>query len=37
MDKKLARRNLRTALIAAAVILFMFGMSWVAAYLYIGQ
>jgi hypothetical protein len=36
MDKKLARRNLRTALIATAVILFMFGMSWVAAYLYIG-
>ena len=36
MDKKLARRNLRTALIATAVILFMFGISWVAAYLYIG-
>ena len=36
MDKRLARRNLRTALIATAVILFMFGMSWVAAYLYIG-
>ena len=36
MDKKLANKNLRTALIATAVILFMFGMSWVAAYLYIG-
>jgi hypothetical protein len=36
MDKKLARRNLRTALIATSVILFMFGISWVAAYLYIG-
>ncbi len=36
MDKNLARRNLRTALIATAVILFMFGMSWVAAYLYLG-
>ncbi len=36
MDKKLARRNLRTALIATAVILFMFGISWVAAYLYLG-
>ncbi len=36
MDKKLARRNIRTALIATAVILFMFGMSWVAAYLYNG-
>ena len=36
MDKKLARRNLRTALIGAAVILFMFGISWVAAILYNG-
>ena len=36
MDKKLARKNLRTALIAAAVILFMFGISWVAALLYLG-
>ena len=36
MDKKLARKNLRTSLIATAVILFMFGMSWVAAYLYLG-
>jgi hypothetical protein len=34
MDKKLARRNLRTALIATAVILLMFGMSWIAAYVY---
>ncbi len=36
MDKKLARKNLRTALIITAVILFMFGISWVAAYLYNG-
>ena len=36
MDKKLARKNLRTSLIAPAVILFMFGMSWVAAFLYNG-
>jgi hypothetical protein len=36
MDKKLARKNLRTSLIAAAVILFMFGAAWLAAYLYIG-
>ncbi len=36
MDKKLARKNLRTALIATAVILFMFGISWIAAYLYLG-
>jgi hypothetical protein len=36
MDKKLARKNLRTAFFGAAVILFMFGMSWVAAYFYVG-
>ena len=36
MDKKLARKNLRTSLIATAVILFMFGMSWAAAFLYLG-
>jgi predicted secreted protein len=36
MDKKLARKNLRTALIAATVILFMFGISWIAALLYNG-
>lgn len=34
MDRELARRNLRTALIATAVVVFMFGMSFVAAYLY---
>jgi hypothetical protein len=34
MDRKLARRNLRTAYIATAVIVFMFGMSFVAAWLY---
>ena len=34
MDKKLARKNLRTALIATIVILFMFGMTYVAAFLY---
>ena len=34
MDRKLARKNLRTSLIATAVIVFMFGMSFVAAYLY---
>jgi cytochrome c oxidase assembly protein Cox11 len=34
MDKKLARRNLRTAYIATAVVVFMFGMSFVAAWLY---
>jgi hypothetical protein len=35
MDRRLARRNIRTALIATAVCLFMFGMSFVAAALYI--
>jgi hypothetical protein len=34
MDRQLARKNLRTSLIATAVIFFMFGMSFVAAYLY---
>jgi cytochrome c oxidase assembly protein Cox11 len=34
MDRKLARRNLRTALITTAVVVFMFGMSFVAAWLY---
>lgn len=34
MDRKLAQKNLRTAMISTAVILFMFGMSWLAAYLY---
>lgn len=34
MDKKLARKNVRTALIAAAVCFFMFGMTFVAALLY---
>jgi len=34
MDRKLARKNLRTAFIATAVIVFMFGMAFVAAYLY---
>ena len=34
MDRKLARKNLRTALIATGVIVFMFGMSFVAAWLY---
>ena len=34
MDRKLASKNLRTALIATAVIVFMFGMAFVAAWLY---
>ena len=34
MDRQLARKNLRTALITTAVVMFMFGMSFAAAYLY---
>jgi hypothetical protein len=34
MDKKLTRKNLRTSLIATGVIAFMFGMTYVAAWLY---
>ena len=34
MDRKLARRNIRTSLIATAVVVFMFGMGFVAAWLY---
>ena len=35
MDRRLARRNIRTALVAAIVCLFMFGMTFVAAALYV--
>ena len=35
MTRRLARRNIRTALIAAAVCFFMFGMTFVAAAIYI--
>ena len=35
MDRRLARRNIRTALIATVVCLFMFGMTFVAAGLYL--
>jgi hypothetical protein len=35
MDRRLARKNIRTALVATAVILFMFGASFLAAALYI--
>ena len=34
MDRRLARKNLRTGLIAGAVVVFMFGMTFVAAWLY---
>ena len=35
MDRRLARKNLRSGLIAGAVSLFMFGMTFVAAAVYI--
>jgi hypothetical protein len=34
MDRRLARKNIRTGLIASAIMLFMFGMTFVAALLY---
>jgi hypothetical protein len=35
MDRRLANKNMRSGLIAAAVALFMFGMSFLAAAIYI--
>jgi hypothetical protein len=35
MDRRLARRNIRSALIVTAVCVFMFGMSFVAAAIYV--
>jgi hypothetical protein len=35
MDRKLARRNLRTAFYTAIIALLMFALTWVAALLYI--
>jgi hypothetical protein len=35
MDRKLARKNIRTGLIAGAVSLFMFGMTFLAAAIYV--
>jgi hypothetical protein len=35
MDRRLARRNIRAGLIAAAAVLFMFGISFVAAVVYV--
>jgi sugar phosphate permease len=34
MDRQLARKNIRTGLIASAIMVFMFGMTFVAALLY---
>jgi len=34
MDRRLARQNIRTALIAAVIGLMMFGLTFLAAFLY---
>ena len=35
MDRKLARRNIRSGLITGAVCFFMFGMTFVASAIYV--
>jgi hypothetical protein len=35
MDRRLARRNIRTAFIACSIMLFMFAMTFVAALVYV--
>ena len=35
MDRSLARKNIKTSLIAGAVVLVMFGMTFVAAVIYV--
>ncbi len=35
MDQKLARKNLRSGLLAAVICFFMFGMTFVAASIYV--
>jgi hypothetical protein len=35
MDRRLARKNIRSALIATAICVFMFGASFLAAAIYI--
>jgi hypothetical protein len=34
MDRKLARKNLRTAYIVIGIMVFMFAMTWVTALIY---
>jgi hypothetical protein len=34
MDRRLARKNLRTAYIVVAIMVFMFAMTWLAALIY---
>ena len=35
MDRNLARKNIRSGVVTAVVCFFMFGMTFVAAYIYI--
>jgi hypothetical protein len=35
MDRRLARRNIRTAFVTCAIMLFMFAMTFVAALVYV--
>ncbi len=35
MDRKLARRNLRTGMIVGAIMLFMFALTFIAGYVYV--
>ena len=35
MDRNLARKNIRSGLITTAIVLFMFAMSFVAAFIYV--
>jgi hypothetical protein len=37
MDRRLARKNLRTGLIVGAIAIFMFGISFVAAIVYVSS
>jgi hypothetical protein len=34
MDRRLARRNIRTGLIAGGIMIFIFGMTFLAAFIY---
>ena len=34
MDRRLARKNLRTAFVTISIMLFMFAMTWLAALIY---
>jgi hypothetical protein len=37
MDRKLARKNIRSGLIAGAICVFMFGATFLAAVIYVHQ